>query len=97
MNEFTPLQQAAVTKSFYFHKEHIGCTVVAEGAIATDEIDVHYVERDGTIGLALKDVDGNDVVITAATPELQILTARNLMFVKGVTTAAVGLNIHGME
>ncbi len=88
---------AADTKSFYFRREHIGCSVVVDGDLGTSTIAVNFLGADKATPTAATDSDGVALTLTATNVAIPITSSGYLQFVKGVTVAAVGVNIHGFE
>lgn len=95
MNPVIPKQKPAHTAQFYFQINHLGCSLVADGDLGSDTIPIYYVNSAGEKTTA-KDSEGNDLEITADNPAVPIYFACNVQIEKGLTSNAVGVNIHGL-
>ena len=86
----------ASTHDFYFHPEHIGCALVVDGALGEDTIAINYLGLDGVTATPVTDSAGDAVTLSASNAAYPIQHAQHIQIVKGETTAAVGVNIHGL-
>ena len=97
MIQLIPKQTAAYTAVFYFHREHIGCSVVVDGVLgAAETIPLKYVGTDGTTLTAATDSAGDPVELALDNSAEGISFACKLSVAKPITAQAVGVNIHGI-
>ena len=96
MVHLIPKATAAGTGVFYFHREHIGCRLVVDGALGASTIPILFVGADGTTTTEMFDSAGSAVELTATNTDFEITSAGKLSLTKGVTVAAAGVMIHGL-